>query len=305
AAGYAVSTSTGRATTIDGLKFQYQSRPQVEREGSYDYLFPSASLKVALNDSTDFQLGYSRTIRRPEVNVLAGVWSVNDALMIVTAPNPGLEPEISDNISMRIAHYFEPVGLVAVNYYRNTVKGLFQTEDLTADEFGYTGTDYDGYMFRTTRTVDGDSINIHGFEVEFNHSLSYLPGLLSGLTLKGSYTQTNPEIPIALSARQFGSLALAYKKGPVSLNLNTVRTGRKLNSVSTGSFVAPRTDMSFSGTYTVNPKMRLFLSVRNLLNENTDIILPGVDTTAGPIGDHAGDYRAYGQSATFGIRMTF
>lgn len=304
-AGYTVSTSTGRATTIEGIKYQYESRPQVDREGKYDYFFPSASLKVAINESTDFQFGYSRTIRRPEVNVLAGVWSVNEALGIVTAPNPGLEPELSDNISMRVAHYFEPVGLVAINYYRNKVTGLFQTEDMTAEEFGYTGTDYAGYTFRTTRTVDGDSVNIHGFEVEFNHSLSYLPGPLNGLTLKGSYTQTNPEVPIALSARHFGSLALSYKKGPLSLNLNTVRTGRKLNSVSTGSYIAPRTDMSFSGTYAVNPKLRLFLSARNLLNENTDIMLPGVDTTAGPIGDHAGDYRAYGQSASFGVRMTF
>jgi TonB-dependent receptor len=305
AAGYAVSASTGRATTIDGLKYQYESRPRIDREGSYDYFFPSASLKVAINDSTDFQLGYSRTIRRPEVNVLAGVWSVNDDLQIVTAPNPGLKPELSDNISVRIAHYFEPIGLVAINYYRNKVKGLFQTEDLTAEEFGYAGTDYANYMFRTTRTAGGDAININGFEIEFNHALAYLPGVLSGLSVKGSYTQTNPEAPIALSARHFGSLALAYKKGPLSFNLNTVMTGRKLNSVSTGSFIEPRTDMSFSGAYAVRQNVRLFLSMRNLLNENTNIILPGVDTPNGPIGDHAGDYRAYGRSATLGLRLTF
>lgn len=304
-AGYAVSASTGRATTIEGLKYQYETRPQTDREGTYDYFFPSASLKFSFDQQTDLQVGYSRTIRRPEVNQLAGVWSVDDATLTVTAPNPGLEPELSDNISVRIARYFEPVGLLAVNYFQNNVTGLFQTEEMTAAEFGYSGTDYSDYTFRTTRTVDGEAISIRGVEVEAAHSMDYLPGYLSGVTLRGAYTHTAPEIPIAGSAENFASLAIAYKRGPVSLNLNTVWTGEKLNSVSTGSFIDPRTDMSLSGSYAVHPGWRLFFSMRNLLDQNTNIMLPGVDTPAGPIGDHAGDYRAYGRSATFGVRATF
>lgn len=305
AAGYAVSATTGRATTIDGMKYQFESKPRVDREGSYDYFFPSASMKFAITDSLDLQIGYSRTIRRPEVNVLAGVWSVNDETQVITAPNPNLEPELSDNISVRLAKYFEPVGLIAVNYYQNKVTGLFQTEEMTAEDFGYSGAEYAGYTFRTTRTVDGDSINIHGFEVEATHSLDYLPGLLSGLTVRGSYTHTQPEVPIALSARNFASLSLAYRKGPASLNLNTVWTGEKLNSVSTGSYIEPRVDMSVSGAYALKPGWRLFFSARNLLNEHTDIMLPGQQTTGGYIPDHAGDYRAYGRSANFGLRVTF
>ncbi|MFT4091557.1 MAG: TonB-dependent receptor, partial [Asticcacaulis sp.] len=305
AAGFTFASSTDRPDTVEGMKYMYESHPQTDQKNSYDYFFPSASLKVAVNDKTDFQLGYSRTIRRPEINVLAGVWSVNDELMRVTAPNPGLEPELSDNISIRVAHYFEPVGLVAINLYRNKVTGLFMADDLTAEEFGYTGTEYADYTFRTTRTVSGEAININGFEVEFNHSLDYLPGLFSGLTVRGSYTQTNPETPITLSANHLMSLVLAYKKGPLSLNLNTVRTGRKLNSPSTGSFNEPRIDASFSGSYRIRPGWQAFMSVRNLLNEDTRTILPAVSTTNGPIGDHAGAYMSYGRSATMGLRVTF
>lgn len=61
--------------------------------------------------------------------------------------------------------------------------------------------------------------------MEFNHSLDYLPGALSGLTVRGSYTHTKPEIPIAGSAENFAVLDLAYKRGPLSLNLNTAWTG--------------------------------------------------------------------------------
>lgn len=305
AAGFAVSATTGRATTIDGLKYQYQSRPQIERKGSYDYFFPSASMKFAINSQTDLQIGYSRTIRRPEVNVLAGVWSINDEAMLVTAPNPGLKPEISDNLSIRAARYFEPVGLIALNYFQNDVKGLFQSEDLTAEEFGYTGDEYANYTFRTTRTVSGDSIKIRGLEAEFTHALDYLPSPLDGLTVRGSYTYLDPEEPIPLSAKNLGSVVLAYKKGPFSLNLNTLWTGRKLNSVSTGSYIAPRVDMFVSGAYALRKGWSVFFSARNLLNEPTDIMLPGVQTSAGAVPDHAGDYRHYGKTATLGLRAVF
>lgn len=305
AAGYAVSASTGRATTIAGIQHQFDTKPRVERKGKYDEFFPSASLKFAMSDSTDLQIGYSRTVRRPEVNVLAGVWSVNDDTMTVTAPNPGLEPELSDNLSIRVAKYFEPVGLIAFNYYRNTVQGLFQTEDLTADEFGYTGAEYAGYTFRTTRTVDGDAIKIEGYEIEFNHSLAYLPGPWRGLTLRGSYTHTRPEVPIAGSAENFATLALAYKQGPLSLNLNTAWTGEKLNSVSTGSFIEPRVSMDMSGAMRLRTNWSLFFSLRNLLNEPTNIMLPGVENSGGYIPDHAGDFREYGRSGTMGLRVVF
>lgn len=305
AAGYAVAAATGRATTIEGVKYQYETKPKVDREGKYDYFFPSASMKFAINDSTDLQVGYSRTIRRPEVNVLAGVWSANDEAMTVTAPNPGLEPEISDNLSIRVAKYFEPVGLVAFDYYRNSVKGLFQTEEMTAEEFGYTGQEYAGYTFRTTRTVDGEAIKIEGYELEFNHSLDYLPGLWSGLSVRGSYTHTKPEVPIAGSAENFATVALAYKKGPLSLNLNTAWTGEKLNSVTTGSFIEPRISADLSGSVRLRSNWNLFFSLRNLLDGPTNIVLPGVQTPNGYIPDHAGDFREYGRSGTVGLRAVF
>lgn len=305
AAGYAVSASTGRATTIEGIKYQFESRPQTDRKGKYDYFFPSASAKFAINDSTDLQLGYSRTIRRAPVSVLAGVWSVNDDLMTVTAPNPGLEPEISDNFSIRLAKYFEPVGLIAINYYRNEVDGLFQSEEMTADEFGYTGTDYADYTFKTTRTVSGSAISIQGVEFEFNHSMTYLPGLLDGLTLRGSYTYNDPEVPIAGSSDHFGSLSVAYKKGPVRFNVNTAWNGEKFNSVSSGSYIKARTVMNMSGSYDMGRGLTAFVTLRNLLDSPMHIMLPGQETSGGYIGDHAGDYREYGRSGTAGIRFVF
>lgn len=304
AAGFPVSASTGRATTIPGLEYQYLSRPRIERKGSYDNFFPSASLKYEFSRSTQLQLGYSRTIRRPEVGTLTGIWSVDDINMIVRAPNPGLKPEISDNFSARLAHYFEPVGMVAINYYQNRVKGLFQTMDLTAQEFGYTGEEYAGYTFRTTTTVSGDAINIRGWEFEFNHALDYLPSPLDGLSIRGSLNINDPDVPIVRVADKIGSLSLSYRKGPVRLFLNTVWTGEKYRST-TPSWYAEYVDMSLSGSVQLGRRLETFFSIRNLLNRPSNVIVPGSLATIDGGVDHSAVFHHYGRSGTFGIRARF
>ncbi|WP_324749809.1 TonB-dependent receptor [Sphingomonas sp. LY54] len=304
AAGFAVSASTGRATTIEGLEYQFQSRPRAYRKGRYDNFFPSASLKYEFNRSTQLQLGYSRTIRRPEVGDLTGVWSVNEIDRIVRAPNPGLKPEMSDNFSARLAHYFEPVGMVAINYYQNRVKGLFQTVDLTADEFGYTGEDYAGYTFRTTTTVSDEAINIRGWELEFNHALDYLPSPLDGFSVRGSFSINDPDVPIVQVADKLGTFSLSYRKGPVRLHLNTVWTDEKYRST-TPTWYAASWDVNLSGSVAVRRGLEAFFSVRNLLNNPRNVIVAGSVATSGELGDHSAIFHHTGTSGTIGLRARF
>lgn len=304
AAGFAVNATTGRATTIEGLEYQYLNRPKVEREGEYDYYFPSASLKYSFSDSIDLQVGYSRTIRRPEVSALSGVWSIDDVNKVVRAPNPGLEPELSDNLSVRLAKYFEPVGLVAINYYQNRVKGLFQTQDLTAEEFGNTDPQYADYIFRTTTTVGGDAIDIRGYEFEFNHSLDYLPSPFDGLTLRGSYMRNEPEVPIVRAADELATLAIAYRKGPARLYFNTVWTDHKYRTT-TPSWFDRNWDTNLSGSYEIRQGWEAFFSVRNLLDRSRNVIVPGSLAPGGEVGDHSAIFIHGGRNATIGVRARF
>lgn len=304
AAGYAVSATTGRATTIEGLKYQYLSLPMADRRGEYDHFFPSASAKFAVTDNTDLQVGYSRTIRRPEVSQLAGVWSVDDVNRIVRTPNPGLEPELSDNYSVRVSHYFEPVGMIAVGYYRNKIKGLFQTVELTAEEFGYTGDDYADYIFETTRTVDGEAINIQGYEFEFSHEMSYLPGVLDGLSVRGSFMKNDPDIPIVRVADKLATLSLSYRKGPVKLFMNNVWTDQKYRST-TPSWFDAYWDTNLSGSYRLEGGWEAFFSVRNLFDNARNVIVPGELAPAGDLEDHSAIYIHGGRNITTGIRVRF
>ncbi|HRE80138.1 MAG TPA: TonB-dependent receptor, partial [Opitutaceae bacterium] len=191
-AGFPVATTgaaSGRATTIPGLQYQYFSRPRVHRKSKYDHWFPSASFKYSISPRLDLQLGYSSTIRRPPFRDITGVWTINEESFIVTAPNTRLKPETSKNYAARLAYYFEPVGIVAVNVFQNTVTGLFQTNDLSAEEFGYNGEeDLSAYIFRTTIQSEND-VELRGMELEYSQSLSFLPKPFSGLGVRASYTR--------------------------------------------------------------------------------------------------------------------
>lgn len=308
AAGFEVDPATGRATTIEGLEHQYRSRPEVERKGKYDHFFPSASLKYAFNDTVDLQLGYSRTIQRPEVSVLSGVWSINDDNMTVSAPNPGLEPQLSDNFSLRLAKYFEPVGIIGINYYRNRVKGLFQAQEMTAEEFGYTGDQYADYTFIRTDVVDGDAIDIEGWELEFSHAMDYLPGAWSGLSVRGSFMLNEPEVPLVRAADKLGTFSVSWQHGPARLYLNTVWTDDKYRST-TPSWFSEYWDTNLSGSYTFAEGWDAFFNIRNLLDKNRNVIVPNSLSPTGEIngstGTHSAIYIHGGRNATVGIRARF
>ena len=107
AAGFPVNRSTGRATTIPGLDYQYRSKPMVNREGRYDSTFPSLTAKYRFSDNLIADAGYGRAINRPNVLDLSGLMSINETAQILTVSNPNLKPENSERLAASIAYYLE------------------------------------------------------------------------------------------------------------------------------------------------------------------------------------------------------
>jgi TonB-dependent receptor len=267
AAGFA--ETSGRATTIDGLKYQFFTKPKIHRTGDYGNNFPSASLKYKINQNFDAQLGFSSTIRRPTFRDVAGVWVINDDALTVNAPNTSLKPETSKNFAARLAYYFEPVGILAANVYQNNVKGLFVTNQLTAAEFGYQGDiDLSSYTFITT-TSSANDVTVRGMELEYSQSLSFLPQPFKGLNVRASYTRSYASIrrvnmiPHSVNA----GLSYSYRRFNAYSSL-TWRDNFPVNiSATTPRFQRHRTNLDIGGGYRISDKISFFFSARNLFNE--------------------------------------
>ncbi len=298
AAGYAVAA--GRATTIPGVDYQYRSRPQIHRTGGYDNLFPSAGVKYNLTRQLDLQVGFSRTIKRPQVSALAGVWLIDDDALTVNAPNVNLKPEYSDNYSVRLARYFEPVGVMAVNFFQNNIEGLHQTGTrIGSDEFAPGESIYDGYTFITT-TQSKDNVRVRGMELEYSQSLSFLPRPWSGFSVRASYTRNYAQVIVANMSPHLVSTGLTYahRRGQYYANMNWAAS-RPINAANT-QYQRHRISVDVGGSHRISPKVSAFFSVRNVLNESFVRMQKIGDNPAAAV-----FFQKFGVTPTVGMRATF
>ncbi|MBI5766859.1 MAG: TonB-dependent receptor [Verrucomicrobia bacterium] len=262
-AGFPVAAN-GIATTIPGIDYQFLSQPRVKRTGSYDNVFPSASLKYNLRRNLDVQFGYSSTIRRPSYVNLAGVWIINETAKTVTLPNPGLTPETADNFAGRLAYYFEPVGQLAATFTQRNVKKLFIGDSLTAEEFGYTGDDdLQGYLFNTTANSE-NRIKIRSMELEYNQSLAFLGQLFRRLSVRASYTRLYAEVPRANLTPHLAAGGLNYTYNRFNAYANWNWSDDVNTNVAGTTYRRHRANVDLGGGWRINNVYSLSVSVRNL-----------------------------------------
>jgi len=299
AAGFPVA-GNGIATTIPGIQYQFLSQPRVKRTGEYDNLFPSASLKYNIARNLDIHFGFSSTIRRPSYVNLAGVWIINETNLTVTTPNPGLKPETSDNYAARLAYYFEPVGQLAVTVTERSVKDLFITDRLSAQEFGYAGEDdLSAYEFATTNNGDG-TIKIRSMELEYNQSLSFLGELFKRLSIRGSYTRLYAEVPRGNLTPHLASGGINYTLRKFNTYVNWNWSDDVNTNVAGTVYRRHRTNVDAGAGWRLNNIYSLSVSVRNL----TDT--PYINMQRFVTGPTAMTRReTVGQSWTFAIKGTY
>ncbi len=300
AAGFPVAAN-GIATTIPGIQYQFLSQPRVKRTGDYDNLFPSASLKYNFSRNLDFQFGFSSTIRRPSYVNLSGVWVVNDdpAVRTVTSPNAALKPETSDNYAARVAYYFEPVGQLSATFTERKVTDLIVSDRQTAEEFGYTGTEYAGFDFITVGNDPG-RIKIRSMELEYNQSLSFLGEKFKRLSVRGSYTRLYAEVPRASLTPHLASGGLNYSLNRLNVYANWNWSDDIDTNLARTTYRRHRANVDAGGSWRLSNTYSLSVSVRNLTDTpyiNMQKFVTGVTAIT--------RHETVGQSWTFAVKGTY
>jgi len=298
AAGFAVSA--GRATTIPGVQYQFMSRPRVHRLGNYDNLFPSASAKYPLTRTLDLQVGVSKTVKRPQFGDVAGVWVINDDTLTITAPNANLKPETSTNTSVRLAQYFEPVGLVAVNFFQNDIQGLHLANTrISGSQFNADNPSYDNYTFVTT-AQSANNVRLRGMEVEYSQSLSFLPLPFKGLGVRASYTRNYAQVIVANMTPHLVSAGLTHARGRTNVYANMNWASSRPTIASGTQYQRHRINIDVGGSYRLTARLNAFFSVRNILNQPF-ILMEHVGNNP----DVARFYQKFGVTPTLGVKTTF
>jgi iron complex outermembrane recepter protein len=299
-AGYTLNANR-RATTIQGIDYQFGSKPRVKRTGEYDNFFPSFSAKYAINRNMQAQFGYSHAISRPPINALSGVWVVDDVNLVVNAPNQSLKPEISDNYVARLAYYFEPVGSFTFLLQQNEIKDIRQSVRYTADEFGFADDPaYAGYEFVTSE--NGERLfRFRNMEIGYNQQLSFLPGALRNTNFSLNYSRSyaNQRRPGTLPHKFSGGISWNYQR--VNVRLNGIWQDDAQWTTTLGRYQKHNLKVDLSGGFRLTARTSLFVQGRNIFNTPREVY----DENIFGLPPMLQGYFNYGVSWAFGIKGNF
>lgn len=306
AAGYPVNTAS-RATTIDGVRYQFLTNPKVERRKEYDNFFPMISAKYYVLRNLEFQTGFNKAISRPPVDSLTGAWLINEDAQLITSPNPFLLPEYSKNFAARLAYYFQPAGQLSVGITQNTIRNGRLTRRGTAEEFGMADDpEYGSYEFQSPFNVSTPRRH-RGLEIAYSQSLPFQHEALRGITVNTSYTRSyaNARRSGLLPHRVTSSLGYAYRnfRGRLGVVWRD-DTPDGSNAADYGRFRRHDTKVDLSGEYRVHKNVSLFFFGRNIFNGGQTWMIGHGSVPEGQ-GAAVRVYENYGANWNFGVKGTF
>lgn len=300
AAGYPVDSS-GAATTIDGVLYQYRDGERSTRHGDYGHYFLSGGAKYLITPNLHAQLSMSESILRPDYQNLAGITTISETDSTVTIPNPNLKPETSTKYFAGLQYYVEPAGMIGVSAYRLNVKNqLSNRMQVTPEQVGLSSEDYPGYTFFSYLNGDRERTT-DGVTLEYNQQLTFLPGVLKGLSVFGSVTRVIADgLQYKLPNKSAnGGVRFTYRR--FSTEVRSTWQAQSLLSYTTPTndylWRKERTLVDVSARYKLTKNLELMLSVRNLFNA------PAIQYSDTP--DRVQLYDVYGTLWNCGIKGSF
>ncbi len=309
AAGYTVNapgTSGGRALTLEGMKYQYESNPRVTRIASYRNYFPSIMAKYYITPDFEFQIGYNKSISRPPIDNVTGLWGIDEVNFRVSAPNPELLPEYHKKIQSRLAYYFRgrSPGQLTLDLTQVKATNFRQTFDFTAEQFGVDDPDFESYTFRTT-VNSADEQTFKSMDLAYNQTLGFLPSeYLRGLNFNVAFSRAYADRRRAGLAphRVTSRIGYAYRKFNGSIGM--VYRPDAPDSTTYGQYQGEQTQFDVSLNWRLNRFATFYAQIRNITGKP----VRWYHTAPGVV---EGEQRAlrqlqeYGANWVFGVRGQF
>jgi iron complex outermembrane receptor protein len=277
AAGFPFNPATGRATTIPGLQYQFQSLPAYVKETEYDHTFLSAAAKYPITTNLIAMVGVHEAIRRPELTALSGVTQYNETNLLIQAPNPGLLPEESTNVSAKLSYYLSPTGSLSVGVFQIDVDGLFMDTDYPPgtweEEFpDIDPIEYADYTVRT-RANSNAKRTFRGMEIEYRESLTFLPSALRRSSIYASYLRNYADVRRGgMAPHQFKlGGTLNYKRFTAGADLNWTDDTPWGNAAGAIQYRGDRMQVDVRAQYVINRWATLVVSARDLNNVGQEL----------------------------------
>lgn len=268
-------TINGKLTGVDVLT-------PVTVEKNYNALLPMLHLKYALNDKSIWRAAYTRTFVRQLFNDLVPTEQANTTTNPITVSkgNPDLRPTFADNFDVMSEYYFDNIGILTGGlFYKNITDVVFSDRAVSLEN---------NITTVTTQPKNLQNAKLMGFEVGISRRFSFLPGFLGGFGAEFNYTRIESQLEVPRnigsdvvmdktqlpnqSKNLFNAILFYERKGFMARLAGNYR-GESVESISQQLgpkfyvWAAKNFTVDFSATYTITPKVRVFVEINNLTNE--------------------------------------
>ena len=221
-------------TTIDSVGFRNFNAPQCNQAGltivndggfcnfvtspdagaefvasnTFTNALPSLNVKVGLSENLILRFAAAKSISRPDTglyrasqfvfgdfNTISPVGDPNQVSEFVRATvqggNPGLRPVEAFKVDGSLEWYFDDVGSLTFSVFNQELDGII-TSDFTSIDIGG---GFVGEFQGPNNQADG---SVRGFEIAYQQTYDFLPGLLGNFGSQINYTYVDQEsIPLA------------------------------------------------------------------------------------------------------------
>jgi len=307
-------------------------------DGSYKNTLPSASFAYDLTDKLTWRGSWGKTITRASLSIIAGntvIPNIYDTR--ATSGNPDLLPQISTNYDTGVEWYFGRGGILSAGFFKKELKDttVSTTTTVPFSSLGLPDTAL-GPIFQNPATGKVDpnlpitlatyynqgTIKLDGYELAYQQSFDFLPGIWSGLGALASFTHVNTSgynytttggkiINVNTVPKYSYSLTGYYEKGPFGLRLSynykakniieTTNNGSDLQRWHAGSGF-----LDGNVTYKINDSIEVRLDALNLTNALTWDYFDDVSGRYGDGRKSRMDYAKFnGRTIKFGVRGKF
>ena len=273
-----------------------------DARSKFDHWLPSLNVKIGIGRDVIVRLAASKVLSRPDIGLTRNFLTVgtDDSAGFrfqAESGNPFIRPVTAKTFDAGVEWYFAPngVGSLTFNAFYKDIKGFF-FNGVVEREITNNGVTFPVFVRGPSNFPDNGEVK--GFEVAYQQTYDFLPGLLSGLGVNANYTYvkskgvpnallsvttespigTPGNLPLEQLSKHNANFTLFYEKGPLSLRgsyswrSKFLLTARDVIFPYFPIYNDATGQLDASIFYSVTPQIKVGFQGVNLLNEITKTI---------------------------------
>jgi TonB-dependent receptor len=275
--------------TLNGAKATKQGTPAATVisesivESNYDAFLPMLHLRYNFSPKASVRFAYTRSFIRPNFGDMSPGSSIDNTSSPnkITRGNPDLQPTFSHNFDLMGEYYFNNIGILSGGVFYKKISDIVFSD---TSIMNLNGTDY-----MVTQAKNLQDSNLLGMEIGINKRLDFLPGFWSGFGVEFNYTfiDSSVEVPRTTNGVQYFdkttlpnqsknlfNAILYYESNKVMIRLAGNYRGKSVETINQNLgpnyyiWSDKNFTIDFSASYDISKKVKLFVELNNLSNEN-------------------------------------